>query len=93
MIKSFKCAETQKIWNGYRSHKIPYEIQHRAVMKLRLLDVAITLNDLKIPYSNSLESLKGDRKGQWSIRINQQWRLCFQWNNAEVFDVEIVDYH
>ncbi len=62
-------------------------------MKLRLLDAAMVLNDLRTPYSNWLESLKGDRKGQWSIRINQQWRLCFQWNNTEVFDVEIVDYH
>ena len=68
-------------------------IQQRAREKLKYLDAAATLVDLKVPSGNQLEALKGDRKGQYSIRVNQQWRLCFRWNAGEAFEVEIVDYH
>lgn len=93
MIRSFKCKETEEIWKGYKSRRLPNEIQNRAMIKLRQLTSAMSLDDLKVPNSNYLESLKGDRKGQWSIRINQQWRICFKWNGREASDVEIVDYH
>ncbi len=93
MIKSFACKETEKIWLGKYSRKLPKDIQERALRKLRQLDASISFNDLKLPPSNRLESLSGDRKGQYSIRINQQWRLCFGWENGTAFDVEIVDYH
>lgn len=93
MIKSFKCKETEKIFNGKFSKKLPHEIQRRALIKLHSLDVAEDIMDLLIPPSNKLEQLFGDRKGQHSIRINDQYRVCFNWieNNAQ--DVEIVDYH
>jgi len=77
MIKTFRCKETRKIWEGNYSSKLPRDIQERALRKLRQLDVAMSLEDLKNPPGNNLESLKGDRKGQMSIRICQQWRLCF----------------
>jgi proteic killer suppression protein len=93
MIESFACKETEKIWFGKHSHKLPKDIQARALRKLRQLDVSLTFNDLRIPPSNHLEQLSGDRQGQYSIRINRQWRLCFRWENGTVFDVEIVDYH
>lgn len=93
MIETFACKETKKIWKGQKSSKLPIEIQNRAFRKLRQLDVSQTLNDLRNPPGNRLESLKGDRKGQYSIRIQQQWRICFTWKNCNVRDVEIVDYH
>ena len=93
MIRSFKSKETEKIWNGIVSRKLPKDIQPIARRKLRMLNNAVELNDLRIPPANRLESLKGERTGQFSIRINQQWRICFIWKNGEVFDVEIVDYH
>lgn len=93
MIESFACKETQKIWEGKYSRKLPTDIQARALRKLRQLDASITFNDLKLPPSNRLEALSGNRNGQYSIRINQQWRLCFRWENSTAFDVEIVDYH
>jgi toxin HigB-1 len=93
MIESFACKETEKIWLGKHSHKLPTEIQARALRKLRQLNASLTLHDLKIPPSNHLEQLSGDRLGQYSIPINQQWRLCFHWENVTAFDVEIVDYH
>ncbi len=92
MIKSYKCLETKKIYDGERSLKIPQDIQEVARRKLRMLEYAVELNDLKIPPANRLEKLKGDRKGQYSIRINQQWRICFIWN-TNAYNVEIVDYH
>ena len=76
-----------------RSRKLPPDLQQVAVRKLRMLDAAVTLEDLTIPPANRLEKLKGDRKGQWSIRINDQWRICFVWREANAYDVEIVDYH
>lgn len=93
MIKSFKCKETEKVWNEIRSKKFPSDIQDRALRKLSIIDSAHTVDDLKNPPGNQLEGLKGDRKGQMSIRINNQWRICFVWDDGEVTDVEIVDYH
>ena len=93
MIKSFNCKDTKKIWNGIYSSKFPIDIQERALRKLRQLDASSTLEDLKNPPGNNLELLRGDRRGQMSIRINQQWRLCFIWKNDGAYDVEIVDYH
>lgn len=93
MIKSFRCKETEKIWAGQVSRKLPRDIQDRALRKLRQLDAALGLEDLKIPPSNHLEMLKGDRRGQISIRINNQWRICFKWNDGEANEVEIIDYH
>ena len=93
MIKSFKCKETEKIWNEEFSKKLPQDIQKRALTKLRMLNVAVVLDDLKIPPNNRLESLSGDRQGQYSIRINDQFRICFRWLDNHSFDVEIVDYH
>ena len=93
MIKSFNCKDTKKIWNGIYSSKFPIDIQERALRKLRQLDASSTLEDLKNPPGINLELLRGDRRGQMSIRINQQWRLCFIWKNDGAYDVEIVDYH
>jgi proteic killer suppression protein len=93
LIVSFLCKETENIWNGKRSKKFPEDIQERALRKLRQLDASQNLNDLKNPPSNRLEHLKGDRKGQMSIRINNQWRICFVFANGEIQNVEIKDYH
>ena len=93
MIRSFACKETEKIWEGQASRRLPMDIQNRALRKLRQLDAAKTWDDLKNPPSNYLEILKGNRKGQCSIRINQQWRLCFDWIDGDAAGVEIVDYH
>ncbi len=93
MIKSFKCKETQKIFKGIFSKKLPQEIQRRALIKLYEIDAAANVSDLKIPPSNYLEQLAGDRKGQYSIRINQQYRICFEWQDNNAYNVEIVDYH
>ncbi len=93
MIRSFACRETAKIWDGVASRKLPRDIQDRALRKLRQLDAAQTVDDLRIPPSNRLEALHGNRDGQMSIRINDQWRICFRWHDNEAFEVEIVDYH
>ena len=93
MIVSFACKETEKIWQGLYSRYLPVDIQDRALVKLRLIDAANNLQDLRIPPSNHLEALKGDRKGQMSIRINNQWRICFVFENGDAHYVEIVDYH
>ena len=93
MIISFKDKETAKIWKGLISRKLPIDIQNTARRKLRMLNNAVTLKDLSIPPNNRLEPLKGNRKGQYSIRINDQWRICFRWENGNCVDVEIVDYH
>ena len=93
MIKNFKCKETEKIFNGKFSKKLPQEIQRRALIKLHSIDVAEDVKDLLIPPSNKLELLSGNRKGQYSIRINDQYRLCFIWHDNNALDVEIVDYH
>jgi proteic killer suppression protein len=93
VIKSFKCKEAEGLFGGQFSRKLPQDIQRRALMKLRLLDAAATLEFLRIPPSNQLEALSGDRLGQHSIRINDQWRICFVWQDGHAFDVEIADYH
>ena len=93
MIQSFKCKETEKIFDREYSKKFPKIIQRPALRKLRMLNRARTLNDLRVPPGNRLEFLYGNRKGQHSIRINDQWRICFKWHNNDVHHVEIVDYH
>ncbi|MBX2999266.1 MAG: type II toxin-antitoxin system RelE/ParE family toxin [Caldilineaceae bacterium] len=93
MIKSFADRETEKIFNREFSRKLPPDIQRRARAKLEILDAAEGLDDLKIPPSNRLEKLTGNRAMQHSIRINDQWRLCFMWRNDDAYDVEVVDYH
>jgi proteic killer suppression protein len=93
MIKNFKDRETQGIWEGRRSRRLPNNIQAVARRKLRMLNNAKNIDDLRIPPANRLEALKGKRKGQHSIRINDQWRICFIWSNHEASKVEIVDYH
>ena len=93
MIASFRDKETAKIWEGRRSRRFPTDIQTVALRKLRLLNSARRLEDLRVPPANRLEALKGDRSGQHSIRINDQWRICFVWNEGNAFQVEIVDYH
>ena len=93
MIRQFKDKEARKIWEGTISRKLPMDIQVVARRKLRMLNNARYLNDLNVPPANRLEALKGARKGQYSIRINDQWRICFVWSNGNADDVEIVDYH
>ena len=93
MIRSFADKETQRIWNGLRSRKLAPDIQDRALDKLRLLNRAKALNDLRNPPSNRLHRLSGDRAGQHSISINTQWRVCFVWKHGAAESVEIVDYH
>ncbi|MGB2764082.1 MAG: type II toxin-antitoxin system RelE/ParE family toxin [Candidatus Aminicenantaceae bacterium] len=93
MIRSFKCKETEKIFKSSYSKKYPVDMQRVALRKLRMLNRAEDLNDLRVPPGNRLEALKGKRKGQHSIRINDQWQICFLWQDKDVFDVEITDYH
>jgi proteic killer suppression protein len=93
VIKSFKDAETEKIYHRERSRKLPSDIQQVALRKLRMINNAINLNDLRIPPANRLEKLVGVREGQYSIRINDQWRICFEWRNGDALSVEITDYH
>jgi len=93
VIKTFNCKETEKIFNRNFSKKFPLDIQRVALRKLRMINRAEILNDLKVPPANRLETLRGNRKGQYSIRINDQWRICFKWKDGEVHNVEIVDYH
>ena len=93
MIDSFKCKESEKIWNRKFSKKFPPNIQVRARRKLIAINISESINDLRIPPSNHLETLKDDRTGQHSIRINDQWRICFEWKDGNAFNVEITDYH
>lgn len=93
MIKSFKDKETEKIYSREGSRKLPEEIQQVALRKLRMINNAKSLNDLRIPPANNLEKLKGDREGQHSVRINDQWRICFKWKDGDAHEVEIADYH
>jgi len=93
MIKSFACKETEKLFNREFSRKLPQGIQRVARRKLEILSAAEVLQDLRIPPSNRLEKLSGDRQGQYSVRINNQWRICFEWRRGDVYNVEIVDYH
>jgi len=93
VIASFRDRETEKIWNGEFSRKLPTNIQEAALTKLRILNAAVRLENLRVPPGNRLEALKGERKGQHSIRINRQWRICFHWSAGNAHRVEIVDYH
>lgn len=93
MIKSIKDAETRLIFQREISRKFPADIQQVALRKLRMLNNAATLNDLRVPPANRLEKLAGNRTGQHSIRINDQWRICFEWRGGDAYQVEIVDYH
>jgi proteic killer suppression protein len=93
MIQSFADAETALVWSGRRSRRLPADMQPIALRKLRLLNQAQVVGDLRAPPGNWLEALKGDRQGQYSIRVNDQWRICFHWREGGPADVEIVDYH
>ncbi len=93
MIVSFRCKETEGIFNRRPSGKFPGTMQRRARVKLLMLDAATDLNDLRVPPGNRLERLKGKRQGQCSIRINDRWRICFRWRQGNAHDAEIVDYH
>ena len=93
MIASFRNAETATIWSGCRSRRLPGEIQATALRKLRVLNNAKRLEDLRVPPGNRLEALRGNRAGQHSIRINDQWRICFVWKENHAHEVEIVAYH
>jgi len=93
MIKSFLDKDTEKLFRGQRSRRLPARIQRVALRKLVQLNAAADLDFLLVPPGNRLEALKGDRQGQHSIRINDQWRICFVWRDGDAYDVEIVDYH
>jgi proteic killer suppression protein len=93
VIITFACKETEKIWEGKHSRKLPADVQDRALVKLRWINAAAEIEDLRVPPSNHLEMLKGKRMEQHSIRINKQWRICFVFRNGNAYEVEIVDYH
>jgi proteic killer suppression protein len=93
VIKTFNNDETLKIYLRQRSQRLPSDIQQVALRKLRMINNAVTINDLRVPPANRLEKLSGDRVGQWSIRINDQWRVCFRWEGSDAYDVEVADYH
>ena len=93
MIETCSCKETEKVLQGIRSHRLPSDIQQIAFRKLRMLNNTSTLKDLRIPPNNHLEALKGTLKGSYSIRINDQWRICFVWKNGHASNVAILDYH
>jgi proteic killer suppression protein len=93
MIKTFKCKETEKIFTGRHSSRFPKSIQRVAMRKLTMLHGAVSINFLRVPPANRLEKLSGDREGQWSIRINDQWRICFIWKDGDACEVQVVDYH
>jgi proteic killer suppression protein len=93
VIRSFKDRNTEKLFRRERSRAVPAALRRVALRKLVQLDAADTLDDLKVPPGNRLERLRGDRKGQWSIRVNERWRVCFEWRQGDAQEVEIVDYH
>lgn len=93
MIKGFADAETEKLWFGIRSRRLPPDIQQRALSKLQLIDAAVELSFLQLPPGNRLEALKGGGAGRYSIRINDQWRICFVWTGTDAEQVAVVDYH
>jgi proteic killer suppression protein len=93
VIASFRDRETEKIWNGEFSGRLPTDIQEAALTRLRILNAAVRLENLRLPPGNKLEALKGDRRGQHSLRINRQWRICFLWSGGNAHRVEVVDYH
>ena len=93
MIKSFRCKETERIFHGRFSKKLPQDLQRKAARKLNMIHAATRLETLRVPPGNRLGALTGDRAGQHSIRINDQWGICFVWRNGHAYDVEIADYH
>jgi proteic killer suppression protein len=93
MIASFRDKETERLWRTGKSHRIPADLQRRAFKKLAILNAAVALENLRVPPGNDLEALRGNRSGQYSIRINDQYRVCFVWRDGNAFDVEVVDYH
>ena len=93
MIRSFRARETEKLFNRERTRAIPASLRKTSLRRLLLLDAASSLEDLRVPPGNRLEKLKGDRRGQHSIRINQQYRICFTWSDGSASEVEVVDYH
>ena len=93
MIKSFRDNETERVFSRHFSRRLPTSLHRTAWRKLALLDAAEQLDDLRVPPGNRLEKLSGDREGQYSIRINDQWRVCFRWREGDAYDVEIADYH
>ena len=93
MIRSFRDREPERIYQRTQSRKLPIDIQQSALRKLRMLNRSSTLGDLRVPPANRLEKLRGARAGQYSIRINDQWRICFTWQNGDAYNVEIIDYH
>jgi len=93
MIRSFKSKETEKVWNGERSGKLPIEVQKIGRRKLRMINNSFDIKDLRIPPANRLEKLSGDLKEHYSIRINDKWRIIFKWSEGHAFDVQILDYH
>jgi proteic killer suppression protein len=93
VIRGFSDGEAASIWEGTRSRRLPQDIQPAVRRKLRMLNSSGTLEDLRVPPGNRLEALRGDRKGWYSIRINDQWRICFRWREGDAFDVAIEDYH
>jgi len=93
VIKTFKDEPTQKIYQRQPARKLPPDIQQVALRKLRMINNAISLTDLRVPPANRLEKLSGERAGQWSIRVNDPWRICFEWRESDAYHVEIVDYH
>jgi proteic killer suppression protein len=93
VIKTFGDKESEKIWNGIRSKKLPNEIQEIARRKLRMMNNAQDVNDLRVPSANRLEKLKGNHEDYYSIRVNNQWRIIFQWLNNDCYHVQIIDYH
>ena len=93
MIKNFRDAETRRFWEAGRNRRLPANISRVAMRKMQMLDFAVKLDDLKSPPGNRLEALKGSRRGQYSIRINDQFRICFEWRGSDAYEVEITDYH
>ncbi len=93
MIRSYRDKDTEAVLNNRHVRRIPPDIVKRALIMLRRIDAATALNDLRIPPGNHLEALQRDRTGQHSVRINDQWRVCFRWSNSDAYDVEITDYH
>ena len=93
MIRSFKSKETEKVWNGERSGKLPMEVQKIGRRKLRMINNSVDINDLRIPPANRIEKLSGNLKDHYSIRINDQWRIVFKWSEGHAFEVQITDYH
>lgn len=93
MIRSFRDRDTERLFHRDPVRRWGPDVQRLGLRKLRILDAAIAVDDLRVPPGNRLEKLRGDRAGQWSIRVNDQWRLCFEWRGSDAYEVELVDYH